>query len=632
LLWTLPVWLTMRDYGADSKAVGILSAVKRAMGGAQWDRVRTLHAQGAFQIGDLDGNYESWLDLRHLYSYRDERVSNPVFGAIRSTTGWNGRVSWSADHTGDVCVADSEEARHNAAASVYLDAFAYLLTGAPAAKLRFKGALSADGERFQVVQVSPRDALPFELWVDAETNLIRRVVTVTGVDRTVTVFSDFRPVEGLILPFQVQERESDSGTFSVLRKAVFIEVNREPPGHLFDPPPPVLGGVQFPPQSNSVTLEFRYEDDQIYLPVSINGRRQERFVFDTGSTNTIDTAKAQSLGLKVANAGAAYGGGPKAMIAGLTKVERLDVGELKMADQIIDTVPLAAIYDGTIEGAVGYELAKRTVVIIDYASRRITFLKPESFRRPARATSLSFRFASKSEIVVKGSLNGMGGEYQLDTGQGASLMVGRPFAKRTGLLKTHGMGPKRSASGIGGVVETILFKPSSFAIGSVKPSVSEAEIMLSDRGSGAEEHIAGTVGNGILKQFKVTLDYAHRMVYLEKNASFEEESEPTESQPADIFDFGRPDSRTPGHEGWLGVTKMRRRNGEPVEILEMDANGPAARAGIAKGDLIIAVNGTPVEALTSEAVARAITSPPGSPVKLTVKHGGITTVVTLTTQ
>ena len=37
--------------------------------------------------------------------------------------------------------------------------------------------------------------------------------------------------------------------------------------------------------------------------VSVNGKRQEKFVFDTGSENTIDTSRALALGLTVEKAG-----------------------------------------------------------------------------------------------------------------------------------------------------------------------------------------------------------------------------------------------------------------------------------------------------------------------------------------
>ena len=54
----------------------------------------------------------------------------------------------------------------------------------------------------------------------------------------------------------------------------------------------------------------------------------------------------------------------------------------------------------------------------------------------------------------------------------------------------------------------------------------------------------------------------------------------------------------------------------------------AARAGILKGDFIVAINGTPVEKLTVLQVGTAIADP-GDAIRLTIKSGSETREVTL---
>jgi hypothetical protein len=182
-------------------------------------------------------------------------------------------------------------------------------------------------------------------------------------------------------------------------------------------------------------VDFRFIDNEIYLPVSVNGQPQQGFLFDTGSTNAIDTGKAQALRLKVEMAGAAYGG----------------------------------------EG---------------------------------------------------------------------------------------------EAAGVGGVSRTVVFGPSQFAIGSLRPRVSGATISLAESGSAVQEHVAGAIGNPILKQFVVTFDYAHRVVYFEKNAAFGKPDAGDENRPESI-------AISRGGEGWLGIVKLSRRPGDQTDdqTRERDTGG-----------------------------------------------------------
>ncbi len=89
------------------------------------------------------------------------------------------------------------------------------------------------------------------------------------------------------------------------------------------------------------------------------------------------------------------------------------------------------------------------------------------------------------------------------------------------------------------------------------------------------------------------------------------------------------DLRDKGHidRGWLGVSVQdmpgartaNRANG--VTIANIDRTGPAARAGLRQGDLVLAVDGLHVD--TAQGLIKAVAAtPPGNAVKLTVRRGG----------
>jgi len=98
----------------------ILSGVADASGGTRWNGVVSLHFRGTAHVGALQGSFESWIDLPRGCWWTDERLSGAATGAIRSTAGWNGKVSWSGDRTGDVLLSESEESRIGAMGHAYI--------------------------------------------------------------------------------------------------------------------------------------------------------------------------------------------------------------------------------------------------------------------------------------------------------------------------------------------------------------------------------------------------------------------------------------------------------------------------------------------------------------------------------
>jgi hypothetical protein len=530
----LPFSLAAQNTGAKPEAPAALSSVKQAMGGARWDTLGSLHFRGTAHIGALEGSFESWVDLQHGYWWSEKQLAGAATARGREVEGWNGKVAWSSDRTGDVLIGESEEARARAIGESFNVAFGLLFPKRFPAAIRLGPAGNVDGKQYTVIQAHPRGADPIELWVGATTRLIERVRQMTGVDKGTTVFSDFRVVDGVTLPFIWRDLGTNPGEVIERIDIASVEVGKALPAGIFNPPASTPPSLEFPPGQSSVTVNFDFTGDDIGFPVSINGMPAEMFGFDTGSTNTITTSWARAKGLRFDAAGVGWGGGDGEAAEGMATVNRIEIGGLRITGQDVSVsdLPMDAW-----RGTLGYELARSTVVQIDYASRRITFFKPDSFQRPANAVALPLRFASNSEPLVEATIEGCRGEFQIDTGQAIALTVNRPFAQRNGLMAKYGKGVKTMVEGIGGQGESVEFAPAMFTLGGLEPSVESALILLSDTGSAAEEHVAGGIGNAILKQFTVTLDYQHRVAYFQKNEAFGMPADtPTESSDRPTFD------------------------------------------------------------------------------------------------
>jgi membrane-associated protease RseP (regulator of RpoE activity) len=595
-----------QSVGSNAEATRLLSEVKAVTGGARWDRITTWHERGTFRTGDLTGSYDSWVDFRHFRSYTEVRPTSTVLGTIRKLSGWTGKVSWSADQTGDVRVDDSEASRSDAIGSVYFATFGYLFGTRYPAKIQTLPPQMSDDTQFDVVQVTPRDSDPLELWIDRASHRVLRSAPVTGIDKHATVFSDFRKVGGITVPFKSVEagEASDPRQESQI---TLIEFNHAAPRGIFAAPLSRFTDVYFPTSQDSVTVDFRLINNQIHLPVTLNGQRFEDFLFDTGAPNSVETSKARTLGLKVEVAGKEYGGGTDSEVVGLTKVDCLDLGGLRFDQQIFQTDESSAHGEGTI----GYEIAKRTVVVVDYARNRITFMKPAVFRPPPQAVALPFRFAGNL-VLIEATVDGDRGEFIVDTGSAGSLLLLHPFAEQHRLVEKHHAVHEAEARGVGGSAPILLFRPDQFSIGSLHPPTPTGGIFLSQSGVGAMEHIAGNIGNGILKRFTMTLDYAHHLLYLEPNAHFPE---------PDVY-----------FVGWSGLKVSKNVTSDHPEVVEVETGSPAAQAGVRAGDVIIAINGSSLETLDAEQINDALSAPPGTVLRLTIRRRNDTREVSLTTK
>lgn len=77
--------------------------------------------------------------------------------------------------------------------------------------------------------------------------------------------------------------------------------------------------------------------------------------------------------------------------------------------------------------------------------------------------------------------------------------------------------------------------------------------------------------------------------------------------------------------GYVGIGlemgAVGRREGEPVTVVAPIIGGPAARAGMRAGDLIVAIDGTDVRPLTIDAVVKLMRGPAGSTIEVDLLRG-----------
>jgi hypothetical protein len=183
----------------------LLQAAKAASGGKAWDRITTQHSVTALTAGGVAGKVERWSELATGRSYLRYAI-----GDVQGVQGFDGRVAWVQDATGQVHVENAPAARELAVNIAYRDKLAMWYPQRAKAAIEYKERVEADGARFDIVGVTPEGGRPFEFWINADTMLIERLVEREAEGRTRTeIYMDFRDIDGVKIPFRVRASRGD---------------------------------------------------------------------------------------------------------------------------------------------------------------------------------------------------------------------------------------------------------------------------------------------------------------------------------------------------------------------------------------------------------------------------------------
>jgi Aspartyl protease/PDZ domain len=334
------------------------------------------------------------------------------------------------------------------------------------------------------------------------------------------------------------------------------------------------GSSALPDAKPSFTLPFDLVDNRVFIAARLNGRGPFYLLLDTGAGGaTVSTDVAQQLGLHVGDAGEGQGVGEKTVHAGEAQIAQLQIGDLTLADletNVMDLSDAPQVF-GTkhFDGIIGLPVFERMVVKHDYVNRILTFTSPDKFDYAGSGVIVHFE-RPRQIPVVAGVLDGIAGNFGVDTGARSSLLLYGPFCAQNNLQEKYGAKLEGVTGwGIGGPVRSLLARAKELQIGDVV--VRDLVIRLSAQKTGltTSSAMSGLIGPDVLSQFDVTFDYARTRIIFEKNKN-----------------YGRRDSYDRAGI-WMGQDK----DGKLFTVVDVIAGGPGAAAGVKPGDQILAING-----------------------------------------
>ena len=254
------------------------------------------------------------------------------------------------------------------------------------------------------------------------------------------------------------------------------------------------------------------------IRVRVNESPSLAFKLDTGfSVTTIHPDLVERLGLKRAG---------KLTINGIAGKEEadwysgatFDFGGEKYSPRRVAVIPSDAERPRrSRDGILGSGFFRRFVVEIDPKEKFVTLRDPDRFNYTGKGEIIPLQFPRDTPIVEATikfpDQSPIVARYEIDSGCDGALCLGHDFVKTSRLEELTSPRRNSSRTGVGGSVDTHEGRLPKFQLGT--QTLTNVSANFFAEGSPAGEGLAGHIGLGVLREFKVIFDYSRRRMILE---------------------------------------------------------------------------------------------------------------------
>jgi hypothetical protein len=562
-------------------AQAILQRFYQAAGGSVWQQYEECDSEGTATVAAKTGSLRYIEDL-----HSGANVSQVEIQAleVKQADGDGPMQSWHQDADGDIQLSNPNSPYY--IDDRYLTSRAYWrpeFGGAAVTVLapQNEGSTTWDRLRFQVPGGSG-----FTLWINRQTGMLDRVE-----GKTTKELSDYRPVNGVMLPFKENKPVGDE-MLAVVYTRRTLRQRLDATSFAI----PFRKDYQMPPSGQvSVAAE-----GGLIFEATIDGKGPFKALFDTGSVNILSTNLARKLGLKLDAQALQFGtSSPANVQVHKTRVDTLQIGDLLVRDQTFYVLDFPDDESGP-SFAVGYELLRRLAVRIDFEHQRLTFYDGPRFHYSGPGTAVPLQYQDNA-LLVQASIGDASGRFLVDSGNESGTMMNTGFTVKNDLV--HALGAHFLAYNGRGFAgpspQAYLARVHTMRIGDVRvPSfIGRFSTDPSDT-----RNLAGNIGQNVLRHFTEVFDCMRSQVYFETTK---------DSAQPEVFNRAGLIFDSFGH-GLQAMTVL--------------PESPGAQAGLETGDVITAIDG---KAPSDEVNQPAFLQPSGTQLELTVQHGTETRRVTV---
>ena len=456
------------------------------------------------------------------------------------------------------------------------------------------------GERETSVLEAPAAGNPKRWYFDSQTGLLLRAESRNSSGKVLesVSYNDYRIVDGIQEPFNIRIVDRDGTDFNIKLSEVkhnvpiadvsFDEPEKKPQDRASANSPTAKPEVRFT-SGNSATIPFEIDDDNEVFKIRVNDSPPLRFTIDTGSDvfAIITGSQAKRLGLTARDnykVGVASVGEIEAASIPSAKLSLPGVEALNQRIEVIVSDEPADNGDQQIDGTLGFRFLKHFVVEIDYEAKTIKFFSTTNYKYHGSGEIIPVKIKDGTPMarlkLITASGKTIDSYFEIDSGLGGTFLFFTPAVKKYGLLEDMRTIQSPTSFEISGEYHRRIGRAKSVQLGSFM--ISNLPVSLSQNAEGSG--IDGTLGEEVLRRFKVIFDFSHHRMILEPNSHFKE----------------------PYEEDMSGIALTAEKNGgqKLFRIRQVVPNTPASEAGLQADDLITAIDGLPAANFTEAGIER----------------------------
>ena len=577
---------------ASGDALALLRAIKDASGGARWDAVRAIHSKGDATFDGVKGTFTLAEDITG--GRFALRAKHAVFVVGE---GFDGASRWRQDSAGQPHPVDTDEAKTIAKSEVYLARRGYLFPDKVKAQFLSLPARDEDGKMWDWMDITPDGGRTITLRIDHATHRVDRASMHLSFYPRVVQYADYRPVDGLVLPFSIQTPNEEMTSITSYQ----VETSEAPRDSDYAPPARTVTDVRMASASTNAAMHLE-RGGRFVIDAKIDGKGPFAFIFDTGGHSILAPEAAKRLGLKLVGEGVSFGSGEGSTPTQYAKVGSLAIGGAEFVDQPFLIMPFSYSLSergekAPIVGILGLEVFDRFLVRIDYDRNAITLTSFDTPSPTPHGIAVPFQFTQDMPLA-RAKVDGHEGIFGIDTGNAGDVVIFHDWAVSAGIAERYRAGVPLVSFGAGGESVNYLASTERFEIGG--QSVADLRARLSQDTGGAFAALgeAGNIGQAVFSRFNITFDYRKQIMYLEPR---------------------KAPKVWPAPRGGFGAIKIR---AEAFKVTAVVKGGPAEAAGLKLADIFVAVDGVPAKKLAADDVFQKVRQATGTKIRLTVDRDG----------
>lgn len=365
-----------------------------------------------------------------------------------------------------------------------------------------------------------------------------------------------------------------------------------------------------------IDIPFEYENHFIIVSVVFNNIFPLRFIFDTGAEYTI-LAKREITDLLQIDYHKRFtlqGADLRTeLYAYLVRDISLSVGAMRQSKRNIlvledDYFRFEEFSGVQVHGILGADFFRNFVVRINYKKRIISLIDPQAFHQPRHRDvfEMPVQFVrNKPYIQVPVRIAGdtvVNTRLLMDTGASLALLLYTNTHPMLGLPPK--VIPSNIGMGIGGFLEGYLGRIANLSIQNhtFHQVITNFQELPDYTDTLATANRNGILGNQLLQQFEILLDYPREQLFLNTDGGLKNRAEPD-------------------HSGLVVIATGASLN--QFTIFNILPNSPATRVGLHPGDLLKRINGIPASLMSLRDVNAFFHRKPGRTIRLQIERNGV---------